>query len=392
MCPEVKVGVKNKVSVIRNIFALTWIFLIVVSYYAVHKPFTISNILAVGHALAGLGGAMLVVGLGIGLGLLLLHRLSLAPLERLMWAAAAGLGAISLAGLGLGAVGLLRPWLLWLLTIAGLAATARPLWQALRVAWADLAWRPTGRFEKLLAGYCGVTLTVALIWALTPPTAWDGLVYHLTGPKLYLVAGRISHPLDLPYLGFPQLMEMLFTWGMGLAGERAAAPIHWFYGLMAVFLLVTAGQRLLGGVGGWLAGAVLLSVPTIVLLAGWPYVDLTLLFYTTLAFLSLIRFHESIPQSYRWLILSGTFAGLALSTKYTALVLLPALAAALLVAQIANCKSQIAILHSPSFSPVRRRPGRLVTLADQELAADRESDLSLLLQRRPLGRLANLVV
>jgi hypothetical protein len=230
---------------IGAVAALLWGFVVTAAYYVAHKPFTASNLVAMGQALAGLGGAALVMALGMGVGVLILQRFDLAPAERPVWAAGLGLGAISLVGLGLGAVGLLRPWLLWLLTVVGLAATARPLWQILRAAWADPTWRPKSRFEQLLAGYCGVMLAVALVWALTPPAAWDSLVYHLTGPKLYLVAGRISHPLDLPYLGFPQLMEMLFTWGMGLAGERAAAPIHWFYGLMAVFLLVTAGQRVL---------------------------------------------------------------------------------------------------------------------------------------------------
>jgi len=326
-----------------TIVILLWVAAVVAVYYVAHKPFTVSNLLALGQALAGLGGAMLVTALGAGIGLLLLQRLDLAPLERLIWGAAVGLGVVSLAGLVLGAVGLLRPWLLWLLVVAGLAATARPLWRALRAAWANPTWQPQGRFEKLLAGYCGVMLVVALAWALAPPTAWDGLVYHLAGPKLYLATGRVSHPLDLPYLGFPQLAEMLFAWGMGLAGERAAAPIHWFYGLLAVLGLAVAGRRRLGGATGWLAGAVLLSAPSIVLLAGWPYVDLVLLVYATLAFLSLARFYESGPQSRAWLVLSGVFAGLALSTKYTALALLPALTAALFVAQIRH--SPFAIRH-----------------------------------------------
>jgi len=323
---------------------LTWLFAVVAAYYVAHKPFTPANALALGQAALGLAGAGLVVALGTGVGLLLLRRFDLSPAERLGWAAAVGLGAVSLVGLGLGAVGLLRPWLLWPLTAVGLAATGRPLWQAVRAAWADPSWRPRGRFQSLLAAYCGAGLAFALAWALTPPTAWDGLVYHLTGPKLVLATGHISHPLDLPYLGFPQLVEMLFTWGMGLVGERAAAPIHWFYGVLALLGLVTAGRRWLEGAAGWLAAAVLLSAPSILNLAGWPYVDLALIVYTTLAFLSLARFCEGGSSSRPWLLLSGVFAGLALSTKYTALALLPALGLTLL---LANRQSAIRNLHSP---------------------------------------------
>lgn len=327
---------------LATVMALLWIALVVAIYHVAHKPFTASNLLALGRALAGLVGAGLVMFLGAGVGLHLLRGLDLTPTERLVWAAATGLGGVSLTGLTLGALGLLQPWLLWLLTAAGLTVTARPLRLALRTAWIDRSWQPGDRFEKFLAAYSGLTLAVALLWALTPPTAcWDGLVYHLTGPKLYLAAGRISHPLDLPYLGFPQLIEMLFAWGMGLAGERAAAALHWCYGLMAVFCLVTAGRRWLNGTVGWLAAAVLLSASSIFLLAGWPYVDLALLFYATLAFCALLRFCEGGSRARRWLILSGVLAGLALSTKYTALAVLPALAAALFISRIRNPQSVI---------------------------------------------------
>ena len=320
---------------------MVWVGVVIVAYYVVHKPFASASVLAVGEAAAGLIGAGLVVALGAGIGLLILQWLDLAPAERLVWATALGLGLVSLAGLALATVGLLRSWLLWLLTATGVVATGKLLRQALRAAWADPSWWPRWRFEKLLAGYCGLTLVAALAWALAPPTAWDGLVYHLTGPRLYLAAGRIGHPLDLPYLGFPQLVEMLFAWGMGLAGERAAAMVHWFYGLMATLSLVTAGRRWLGDVGGWLAAAVLLSAPSIAMLAGWPYVDLALLLYATLAFLSLAHFCAGGPQSRRWLFLSGVFTGLALSTKYTALALLPALGSALLAARLLNLGPRI---------------------------------------------------
>jgi hypothetical protein len=326
---------------IATSLVLVWLFAVVALYYVAHKPFTSSHLRAVGQTLAGLGGALLVVALGTGIGVRLLQGLTVARADRLVLAAAVGLGVLSLVGLGLGMVGLLRPWVLWSLTVAGLLLTSGPLWRALAAAWADFAWRPQGRFEGFLAIYCGIMLVFALLRALAPPTAWDGLVYHLTGPKLYLKTGRVSHPLDLPYLGFPQLVGMLFTWGMGLAGERAAAPIHWFYGALGALALVVIGRRWLRGAAGWLAAAVLLSAHSIVMLAGYPYVDLTLLLYATLAFWALGHFLWSGPQGQRWLLLSGMLAGLALSTKYTALALPPALALALLISRIRNWRSAI---------------------------------------------------
>ena len=142
-----------KRSAIWRLIGLAWAFLVVIFYYIAHKPFTAANLIAWGQTLAGLGGAGIVGMLGTGLGLPLLRRVDLTPTERLIWAAGLGPGVGSLVGLGLGGIGLLRPWTLWLLTMAGLAATARPLWQALKAAWADPTWRPRTRFEKVLAAY-----------------------------------------------------------------------------------------------------------------------------------------------------------------------------------------------------------------------------------------------
>ena len=329
---------------LATVVPLIWVAVVVVAYYVPHKPFAVSHLLALAQAAVGLGGAALLAALGTGIGLLVVQGLDLTPLERPVWAAAVGLGVVSLLGLGLGAVGLLRPWLLWLLTAVGLVATGRRLWQVLREFWDTAYWQPRGRFEAVLAGYCAAVLSVVLVWALTPPIAWDGLVYHLTGPKLYLATGRVSHGLDLPYLGFPQLVEMLFAWAMGLAGERAAAPVHWFYGLLGVFALVGGGRRWLSGAAGWLAAAVLVSAPSVLLVAGWPYVDLTLVVYATLAFLAAARSCEEDSKTWRWLCMSGMFAGLAISTKYTALALLPALGLVLAVFRSRKSESLFAVL------------------------------------------------
>jgi hypothetical protein len=333
---------------LQMLIALLWAFVVVAVYHVAHKPFTVSNLLALGQAAIGLAVSTIIVLLGIGLGRRLLGELPDATgMERLVWSAAVGCGALSLLPLALGLLGWLRPWLLWVLTPIGLIALRRPLRQALRSALDDRGWLPQTRFERLLALYCGAMLSVALLWSLAPPTAWDALVYHLTGPKLYLQSGRVALPFDLPYLGFPQLAEMLFAWALALGGERAVAPIHWFYAALAALVLVAAGRRWLGNAAGWLAAAILLSAETVVLLAGWPYVDLTLLLYATLAFLSLTCWNKTEPGSLKWLIVGGVLAGFALSTKYTALALLPALALVLALRfelQLVNLKAWMSLL------------------------------------------------
>jgi hypothetical protein len=115
--------------VLATVLALAWLFAVVAFYYVAHKPFTATHLRALGQALAGLGGALLVVALGTGIGVRLLRGLTVARADRLILAAAVGLGVLSLVGLGLGIVGLLRPWVLWLLTVVGLLLTSGAPWR-----------------------------------------------------------------------------------------------------------------------------------------------------------------------------------------------------------------------------------------------------------------------
>jgi len=291
------------------LLAFLWLSLVLAFYYIPHKPFRLTNLLALSKAILALAGSMAVGALATGLGLFAFKMASIEPPAKLVWSAALGLGLLSLVGLGLGAFGLLKPVVLWPLTVIGLLAFGPELRRAFRGAKFP---RPQNRFETFLALYLASSLILAFLYALTPPTAWDSLVYHLTGPKFYLRSGKIYHPLDLPYLGFPQLVEMLFTWGMALGGERAASVIHWLYGLLAASI----------GLGfsdcPYLVGALIFSAPTVFVLASWPYVDIALLVYVALAFQALEFYRET--GSLKWLVLSGVMAGFALSAKYTAVI------------------------------------------------------------------------
>lgn len=109
------------------------------AYYVAHKPFTASNLAAVGRSLAGLGGMGLVVALGTGAGVLLLRRLDLAPAERLVWAAAVGVAVEGLRGL---------PRLP--LDLGWLARVLVVLVILLNLAEVDLAWVREGPVRVLL--------------------------------------------------------------------------------------------------------------------------------------------------------------------------------------------------------------------------------------------------
>ncbi|MBK7893314.1 MAG: glycosyltransferase family 39 protein [Anaerolineaceae bacterium] len=190
--------------------------------------------------------------------------------------------------------------------------------------------------------YLLIVLGLALILALLPPTDWDGLFYHLNGPKLYLEAGRIVGGIDIPHLSFPALFEMLFTLAMGLRGDVAAKLLHFSFipWLMALVYLISTrffateeiAYSAVAGVptvpqsagaekrksGGWTAVLILISMPMVLNLGAQAYNDLPLAFYQVAALVAILRWRQN--EQTGWLILSGVFAGLAMGLKYTSFV------------------------------------------------------------------------
>ena len=303
-----------------------WLFAIVPAYFWVHKPFSARIVQGLWHTTSGVAVWAGVTWISASLGQRLAGGLLEAehPLTRLTLSAGLGLGILSLAVLGLGLLGLLRPAIAWGMMLAlGLLVLPSMRASLLDVKAAQLP-RARGSFEKWVIAYGGISLLLTFVLALAPPTGWDTLVYHLTGPRLFVEAGRIIHPIDLPYLGFPQLAEMQFTLGLLLVGERVAPLFHFGYGLMALVITVALARRAFGRNVAWLAGALLLSVPTLFSLMSRAYVDATLLFYATGALYIFLHWRELQTRGGSgrgWLLLMGLFCGFCGGVKYTAVAI-----------------------------------------------------------------------
>jgi hypothetical protein len=235
--------------VLKVAAVVLWLFGVVAAYFWAHKPFDASVGLGVGRSLLSVAAWLGITWLGAALGRRVGGRLlsDERPATRLALSAGVGLGLLSLGMLGLGLVGLLRPAVAWGLVLALGAALWRDLGaslkdlRAVRVGrradgsrrwpdgfrrWPDGFRRWPDGFRRWLAVYGGASLSLTFLLALAPPTGWDTLVYHLTGPRLFVEAGRIVHSVDLPYLGFPELGEMQFALGLLLVGDGVAPLLH----------------------------------------------------------------------------------------------------------------------------------------------------------------------
>lgn len=310
---------------------ILWFFFIVGSYLVVHKPFSSLLLVQLGEmrwlpigfsatavwqSTLNLIFAAWFSFVSLGVGLWLWHgvgrwtavSLQITALEQLLFAAGGGFGGIGLLMLLFGLVGLLSPTALSLLAI-GLTVGALG---GLRFMPRGLRWKRPSRPAQL---YITITLFFVITLALLPPTSWDGLFYHLKGPKLYLEAGRIIGGVDIPHLNFPSLFQMNFMLAMGLRGDIAAQLLHFLFIPLLAGLVYAMSRQILGGDGGWTAVLFLLATPMVLTLGAWSYNDLALAFYSVGALYAYLRWQQSEASS--WLLWAGLFAGFGMSMKYT---------------------------------------------------------------------------
>jgi len=320
--------------------ALLWIEAILAAFYLVHKPLLL-------QAAAGLGSLLLTL-LVSGLltfnaavwGMRLLARLGLTldPVERLLLGAGLGLGGLGLLGFGLAAVGLAHPpvYIAVLLALSALSLVTRGP-HTLRSGLAPLTAALSQPPERSLAWAPWLAATAAalsFVLALAPPAdSFDALFYHLSVPASWLKEGGLIASNILPHYWFPDLVEGLFVWGLAFGRESAAPLVHWTYALLTVVLVWWWARSALDTSTAWRATLILISMPSLPLLAAWAYTDLALAFYCAAALYVLWRAcapPAAEPVSPNFWLLAGVFCGLAMGVKYTSFIL-PLAAAAFLL-------------------------------------------------------------
>ena len=311
--------------------SVLWVFVVYLAYYTVHKPFTLSIALALIDRGTDLAVWVLLVLLATAIGKRVLGSgLEAQPLEALLFGAGLGLGLLSLGTLALGMLGLLSRWAFWLglaLLLAVNLRGMRDIIRSLTPRWRTV--RPS-RLSLLAFAFLGVTFSLSLLLALTPPAEWDALVYHLAGPKTYIDAGRVLWVPGNFHLSFPALTEMLFLCAMLLKGDILAHLIHLAYGVLTVAAIYVFARKHFTGHVPVMAAVFFASIPTAVAIAAWAYVDLTLAFYEFMAFAAFVNWLDT-RRNFKWLLVAGILCGMAMSVKYTGvavLVVMPLLALA----------------------------------------------------------------
>jgi Dolichyl-phosphate-mannose-protein mannosyltransferase len=328
-----------------------WLLAVFLAYYAVHKPFTAADLealrtpalgaswqplSALSRALGGLAdvcAALALLLLAGAIGHVLWRALRLPAPERAearLVSTVLGLGVLGLAAFLLALLGLAtRPAAFALLGLPALVLFRDALgqarwWAGTARAWWHAGWGG-GAVDRVAVLFSACTLALVFLAALLPPTtAWDALSYHLVSARADAAAGHIVLDPANPQLYQPQLTESLYTLLLLVrGGDGPAALFHAGCGVIAVVLVGLLGWRLGGPRIGVRAAALALAIPTLALLASWPYVDLTLAAADLAALATLPLWQAARRRGDRraargWLVAAALAAGVGLDIKYTA--------------------------------------------------------------------------
>ncbi len=279
----------------------------------------------------------LLFALATGLGLRVLLLLRAYPLlntgERLVFGASLGMGTLGFGVFFVGLLGLMYSRVGLALLLLAMLAGYRPLLNIRRDALSAMRRAVRGLLRLRLQLQYGPVLfiallclmlgMVALVRAFVPVVTQDDLMYHLALPRRYIEDHRVQFYPDSNYSLFPQLMEMLYTLGMMLGGDRVPVLIALGMGMLAIAAISLLARRLPGGnepmwrIVPGMAAALFLSSPLTLYVLRAANTDFAQSAFDLLAILS---FYLATVQRDRgrhsMLALSGLCGGLAFSVKY----------------------------------------------------------------------------
>ena len=146
-------------------------FFVLVSFYAVQKPFEATTATAIASVVLNLfvGGWLALIGLGLGAWLLArLPSVDLSLGEQLVFGTSLGLGVIGLLSLLLGLIGLFNSVTAFVVTLLLTVAAAPQLLKTLRQI---TNWRPASDSlpNRPTAIYLSIIAFLTLLVALLPP-------------------------------------------------------------------------------------------------------------------------------------------------------------------------------------------------------------------------------
>ena len=238
--------------------------------------------------------------------------------EEIAFSVMLGAGAVGLAMLGLGLVGLLTTMPVILLLAVLTAASSKAVRRLVELPRDVFAFAESSNSHQVIVLlFCGL-LGLLLARAAIPPIMPDEVIYHLPVTKAFVEGGRIFPVMDNFSGNLPFLIHMIYAICL-LAKADIAAKLFSLVLAAATALAVYAFcVRFINRHTGFVALFAFFASGMVVELAITTRIDVSLagmLFLTTYA---LMVWRQT--QRRGWLIASAALGGFSLGVKYTAAI------------------------------------------------------------------------
>jgi Dolichyl-phosphate-mannose-protein mannosyltransferase len=179
-------------------------------------------------------------------------------------------------------------------------------------------------FKNTIAFLLCITIIIFLgteiILNLTPPISRDALIHHLAVPKLWLKHGGIYEIPWAEYAFYPMNIDLLYVVCLYLQNDIAPKFIHLAFGLGTGLLVYFYIKRRFDRNWGLLGMVIFITTPIVVWLSTTAYVDLGMAFFTTASVMAFIKWRDFEYKNFKWLLFSGLAMGIAVGSKYNALI------------------------------------------------------------------------
>jgi 4-amino-4-deoxy-L-arabinose transferase-like glycosyltransferase len=243
-------------------------------------------------------------------------------LELYLYSVTLGMGLLAYTAQLLGLFHILYTPLLWIILVLIVCISYQSyisLYDGLKGWWTRIREKKSIGLNPVLML---MSILIGLLWllgGLAPPFDYDSLHYHLAFPQIYLHNHAITFQPQNVFAQFPFNGEMLYVWGMGLGGYVLPAMLHAVSGLITAAFVYSIGNRLWGRTAGAAAALICMTSLHLSRAAIKPQIDIFAALFAIAALGCIFRWISGKERS--WLLFSGIFTGLALGTKYTALLL-----------------------------------------------------------------------
>jgi hypothetical protein len=203
-----------------------------------------------------------------------------------------------------------------LVLLTGVLLGVRPIIRTARSVLDSRSRMPVPLLPAILVA--GVLL-VTFVGGLAQPTGdikMDAIAYHLLGPRVWTHEGVIRPVVDECLTSFPAIVETQFAALMAIGGQRAPGLFSFLALLSMLFIAASLALRCgLDSRAAWWVAALIATMPVLYRGAYGGFVDVI---YSGLVLAAArIGFDAEKPRHYA---LFGIFCGLAMGTKYNALI------------------------------------------------------------------------